>query len=363
MLFRSLAENGGVINVLAGTVGKNLQFQIYFQNPSATLAAGTTVYVTGLTKIPAASLTNRYVDTGIGNNTNNNGSSAFPYATLTQALTGMQFPATVTISAEPAADASNVTCTSSQPNCTVQSQNNNNNGGQTILSGTMTFATGSTRNHFTGTTHTGTTPFVFNSGAACRNYFQTVTINSAATDWLGLNAGVSNYIYLDDIEFSNALVNYVNLPAFSNAFTIYHYNQNNGLVRYQGTGAANTTIDIRSGCVDGYVMVPNTYVGSINWNGAPFGYVLGSTAHPIGAITSQADFDAISTYITDGTYDGAYVIVGFTPRGANAGQFARGDIINKLTIPTVTTYMYWGRKFAQGPSCLTDKSGDRKTHV
>ena len=220
-----------------------------------------------------------------------------------------------------------------------------------------TFATGSTRNHFTGTTHTGTTPFVFNSGAACRNYFQTVTINSAATDWLGLNAGVSNYIYLDDIEFTNALVNYINLPAFSNAFTIYHYNQNNGLVRYQGTGAANTTIDIRSGCVDGYVMVPNTYVGAINWNGAPFGYVLGSTSHPIGAITTQSDFDAISTYITDNNYDGAYVIVGFTPTGANAGQFARGDIIYKLTIPTVTTYVYWGRKFAQGPSCLTDKAG------
>jgi hypothetical protein len=351
--YGDLAENGGVINVLNGTANKNLQFQIYFQNPSATLAAGTTVYITGLTKIPAASVSNRFVDVGIGNNTNNNGSSAFPYATITQALIGMQFPATINVAANPAAESSSITWTSSQSNCSVQSSNINNNGGQSILSGVMTFATGNTRVHFTGTTHSSATPFVFQSGAAGRNYFQTVTIsNAAASDWLGLNAGVTNFISLDDIEFTTPIVNAINLPAFSSAFTIYHYNQNNGFLRYTGTGAANTTIDIRSGCVDGYIWIPSTYLGTINWNGVEFGYPVGSTAFTSGIITNQTDLTTILNWTTDGSYDGWYAI-----NFAGPSVFAQGAIFGKVTIAGVTTYTFWGRTLAQAPATISTKSG------
>ena len=120
------------------------------------------------------------------------------------------------------------------------------------MSGVMTFGSGSTRNHFVNTIHQVTNnAFTFNSGSLCRNYFQNLSIQSTnGGDWLGLNAGVSNWITLQSISIINPL-SYINLPAFTNPFTIYvndQYSQGStgGYLVFTGTGSASTIISIQN---------------------------------------------------------------------------------------------------------------------
>ncbi len=349
--YSQLNVNNGIMNVIAGTVSRNLQYQIYIQNPAATLAAGTPVYATAVIKTPTPSLWNRFVDPQNGNDTNNNGSSALPFATLTKALVGMSYPSTVT-EAPGGIDASSITWTSGTPNCVVQSQNYAHDGGQSVMSGVMTFATGSTRNDFVNLSFSNATPFVFQSGAAMRNYFQGITLTgTVGADWLGLNAGISNWITLDNIDFSNFLATSIVLPSFTNAFTFNVQNQQRGVMRFTGTGAANTTINLMN-CLEGYVWIPSTYLGQINWQGLGFDSELGSTAFTDGVIKTASDLTTVLGWTADNTYDGWYAINVNSP-----SAFALGAIFGKTTI-FGTTYTYWGRTFAQAPSTVYTKAGN-----
>ncbi len=355
--YGDLAENGGIIFVLNGTVSRNVQYQMYFQNPSATLVAGTPVYVTAQNKNPQASQWNRFVDPQVGNDSTNNGSSAFPFATLTKALVGMSYPSTVT-EASGGIDASAVTWTAGTPNCVVQAQNMAHDGGQSVMSGVQTFATGSTRVDFVNTTHStgASSPFVFQSGAAMRNYFQGLTINTTSTDWLGLNANISNWITLDNIDFANFLATAINMPSFANAFTFNLQNQSRSVLRFTGAGAANTVINIQ-GCLERYVWVPPTFLGTINWSGAGYDGDIGSTAYPVGVIPDQPTLTTILAWTADSTYDGVYAI-----NFAGPSAFAQGALFGKTTL-LGTTYTYWVRTLDQSPATVSTKSGVVYSHT
>jgi hypothetical protein len=346
-LYSELNINGGVTNVVNGTVNKNLQFQFYIPIPTATIATnGSSVFVTAVTKLPQASLFNRFVDSNIGNDTLNNGSSSFPFATLTKAQVGLGFPGTITV-ASGGIDASALTWVAVQQNCVIQGFDLAHDGGQTVLSGVTTFATGSTRNDYVNTTHSNATPFVFQSGALYRNYLQALTISATVgADWLGLHSTATNWITLDNIDFANPLATAINLPAFSGAFTINVENQNRSIMRFSGTGAANTSITINN-CVDGYVWVPSTYLGNILWEGSPFAGYLGSAAVPTGVLSTQGDMDTVTGWVADTTYDGWYAIDNFAPT-----TFAQGAIFGKLTVGG-TTFLWWGRNQAQAPATIS----------
>jgi len=353
--YNQLGTNNGIVNVLAGTTNKNLQFQITPANPNATFG-NTTVYVTATTKLPIASLFNRFVDASAGNDTTNNGSSAFPFATILKALQGpplMSFPATITVAASGVSETSAIGWVSAFNNCTVQSMTNSHDAGQTTLTGVQTFGTGTTRIDFSGTTHStgANVPFVFSAGALARNYFQSLNINTTATTWMTLPTNLANFMTLDQINNVNSTP--ITLPAFTNAFTFNIVNQIANMP-FNGTGAANTLINIYPTCLEGSVRVAPGYLGSINWQGVEFTNKIGSTAFPSGVITNDTDLTTITGWTADSTYDGTYWIRGFTPANTN---YRANCLISKQTGSGITQIWY-ARLNGQLPNSLTTIGGD-----
>jgi len=351
--YQQLNINGGIVNVLNGTVNQNLQYQFNIVNPSATFG-NSVVYVTSQTKLPIVSDTNIYADSKIGNNTNNNGSQSFPVASLTRALSLVTTtPAVINLSSN-SSFSDSLTFNGSKTNITFQGNNLSNNGGLQTITGQHIFGSGSSYIHYINTVHsTGAiAPFNFVSGSLCRNIFQNITINSSATDWLGLNAGCINFIRLNNITFTTVGLNAINLPSFTNPFTIYIENQNifKNLLLFTGTGASTTEIIIDVGVADGLVRIPSTYLGKITWGSSAFSNMLGSTAHPIGIINSQSDLNAVLNWTTNSTYDGYYAITGFTPNA-----FTRGAIFGKQTLGGITI-TWWARTPLYAPSTLRDNT-------
>jgi hypothetical protein len=333
--YNQLGTNNGIVNVLAGTVNRNLQFQISPTNPNAAFGA-TNVNVTSTNKLPIASLFNRYVDTSAGNDTTNNGSSAFPFATITRSLSGISTPATISVGSSGVSETSVITWVPTWNNITVQGFNMASDGGQTTLTGVQTFASGTTRNDFVGTTHsTGTaTPFVFQTGALMRNYFQSIIVSTTNATWLSLPTNASNWISFDNITVSN--FNPVIMPAFTNAFTFNIINQFQTIL-FSGTGAVNTLINIQSTCQENAVRVAPGYLGLINWNSVEFGGRIGSTAFSSGIITNDTDLTTITGWTTNSTYDGIYWIRGFTPANTN---YRADCLIGKQTGGGITQIWY-----------------------
>ena len=346
--YAELNINNGVVNVLSGTTNKNIQYQITITNSSATFG-NSIVYVTSSTKLPIASTYNRFVDIASGNDTNNNGSTSFPFATITRALTGAQYPLTITVGAGGSSDSSAVTWTSSTTNSLVQSQYGASDGGQTSLTGVQTFATGSTRNDFKATIHStgASAPFVFQSGALMRNYFQDLTISTTASSWITLATNVSNWISLNNINVLN--FNPINLPAFTNPFIVYIYNQST-LLSFTGTGAANTSVVIVNS-PDSTIRLPASYLGSITFS-TEFSGRIGSTVFPEGLLANNTELTQVLGWTADSTYDGYYYI-----NYASPSSFEQGAIIGKQTAGGVTQ-TWWARKAGQVPAQMTTSTGN-----
>jgi microcystin-dependent protein/alpha-tubulin suppressor-like RCC1 family protein len=305
--------------------------------------------------LPSASPTNLYADKTIGNDTTGNGSEAYPYATLTQAISSATTSPSVINLTSNTIFTDTITWTSSKTNITIQGNNFSETGGTQTLSGQQTFGSGSRYNNYINTYHSTSSnaSFAFSSGALCSNVFKNITIASTATDWLGLNVGISNYIRLNNIAFQTNGINAINLPAFTNSFTMYIDQQDlfKGALLFTGTGAATTNIVIDSKVADGQVRLPSTYVGNIIWGSKSFGGTLGSSAHPIGIVTTQSDLTAILNWTTDTTYDGYYAITGFTPT-----SFTAGAIFGKQTAAGIATNLWWARTPAYNPSAVRDST-------
>jgi hypothetical protein len=357
--YAELNINGGVLNVREGTLGRNLQFQFAIANPSAVFGASI-VTVTATTKLPVASPTNMYVDAVAGNDTNFTGSSSYPYATLGKAFTAItNTPAVINLMSN-STFSSAITWT--QVNTTVQGSNLTTNGGTQTITGQQSFASGSRYNHFTNTNHStgATAPFSFASGALCSNIFKNITVNTVAADWLGLNAGCLNWVRLSNISFAVPGLNAINLPAFTNPFTVYIDNQDTffGPIFFTGTGSANTTIFIAAGVAEGNVRIPSTFVGNVIWQ-QPFRSKLGAPLQQSGLITDQTQLTTIISHTATTNYDGFFAISGFNPT-----SFSRGAIIAKQTVAGVGTSVWLVRTYAQSPEWLQSSfSGDLYTQL
>ena len=352
--YSQLNIQGGVVNVLAGTANKHLQFQISIITPSAVFGS-TTVYVTQTTKIPVAGSNCKVVDNTTGNSSFN-GSWAFPYATPSYALTSgtMSFPATIMIPASGSAFSDALTFTSEYSYLAIETVDSSTTAGKSSFSGVQTYATGNTSIGFKGTTHsTGVSvPFVFQTGNLYCHWFENVAITTSSTSLMSIGSDASNFITFRNVDATGSAAATLPLPSFTNPFTINFYNQNSRFP-ISGTGAANTVINIFN--TDEYnVRVYPTYLGSINWQGKTFGLPVGSTALPAGLITSQTQLNTIMAWTTDVTYDGYYAISGFTP---TTGTFAAGAIFGKQTAAGVATEVFWARTFAQAPGTLNNAIG------
>jgi hypothetical protein len=349
--YGGLNINGGISFVTAGTTQKNLQYQCAIPIPGAAFPGGSAVNFTAVTKLPIASTTNRFVDVSVGNNTNNNGSQSFPYASIPQALTGAQFPLCITLTSS-APESNTITWTSGQSNTIVQG--NNLTGGQQSITGAQTFSSGGTRNHFVQLImSTGATaPFTFNSGYLFRNILRDLTITTTASSWAVLPTNASNYMVLDNIQVTNIGVSNLNLPAFTNPFAFYVTNQNNAALLFRGTGAADTQIVINNSS-EYYVQVPPTYVGQIVWQNTSLNARVGSSLIPSGIITSQVQLTTVLSYTLNSLYDGNYIISGFTP---SANNFNNGDMFTKITAGGVTSN-FWLRTYAYAPATVASING------
>ena len=352
--YSDLNINGGITFVTSGTTQRNLQYQCAVPIPGAAYPGGSAVNFTAVTKLPIASLTNRFVDASIGNNTNNNGSQAFPFATIPQALIGASFPLTITLSST-IPESSAVTWIPLQSNTIVQGMTSDFTSGMQVISGVQTFSSGGTRNDFKNVVlSTGASaPLVFNSGYLFRNNFENVVITSTAPSWAILPTNAQNFLFLNNIQFTNLGVSNLNLPAFTNPFSIQVSNQLYSPLIFTGTGAANTQITITN-CPEYNVQIPPTYLGRITWQNTGLNARVGSVALPGGIITSQAQLTTILNWITDTTYDGNYVISGFTPI---ANNYANGDVFTKVTVANVITRTFYLRKYEAAPATIASING------
>ena len=352
--YNGLNINGGISFVTAGTTQKNLQYQCAIPIPGAAYPGGSAVNFTAVTKLPIASTSNRFVDAAIGNNTNNNGSQAFPFASITQALVGAQFPLCITLSSN-APDSSVITWSSAQSNTIVQGITADFTGGMQTMGGVQTFASGGTRNDFRNILFsTGSnTPLVFNSGYLFRNNIENVSISTTASSWITFPTNAQNFISINNVQIVNLGLSNINLPAFTNPFDIYVSNQLYSPLIFTGTGAANTRITITN-CPEYFVQVPATYLGQIVWQSTGFNVKVGSTALPGGIITTQALLTTILSWTADTTYDGNYIISGFTPI---ANNFGNGDVFTKVTVAGVVTSTFWLRTFAYAPATVASIDG------
>ena len=351
--YAALGTNGGVVNVLNGTVNRNLQFQLAVSNPTAPFGA-TTVFVTALTKLPVASPVNLFVDSSIGNDSNFTGAQSFPFASLSKAYSSISTtPCTLNLSGNTAYSSA---VSWGKVNVTIQGNNLSSNGGTQTISAQQTLPAASRYIHFTNITfNTGATaPFAFASGALCSNEFKNITVNSFAADWLGLNAGCQNFIRLNNIAFTTPGINAINLPAFTNPFAIYVDRQDTfcGMLLFTGTGSVNTTIYVNAGIPEANVRIPSSFLGTVIWLSPAFAFRLGSVSSPNGLITNQTSLTAILSHTATTGYDGFYVISGFNPT-----QFSRGAIIGKQTVAGVGTLVWLARSFGYAGPMLTDASG------
>ena len=351
ILYSSLGIQGGIVNVRGGATNQNLQFQINIVNNNVTFG-NSIVYVTQTTEIPLSNNRNIYADADVGNNSFN-GSQSFPLRTLSAvygAITAT--PATVNLSGSTFyTDA----VSWGKVNVTIQGNNLSSNGGLQTITARQTFPSGSRYIHFANTNHStgATSPFLFASGALCSNEFKNITVSTTAPDWLGLNSGCQNWIRLNNISFATPGLNAINLPAFTNAFTIYIDKQDTfcGPIIFTGTGAANTTIVIAAGVAEGNVRVSTGFLGTVLTQ-QPFTSRTGSFQHPVGIITNQTDLTNVLTHTASTGFDGSYAITGFNPT-----SFSRGAIIGKQTLAGVATSVFFTRQFAFAPGSIQDYSG------
>jgi hypothetical protein len=326
--YSELNINGGVVNVLNGTVGRNLQFQFSIQTPSATFG-NSPVYVGATTKIPPRDVFNGFVSNNVGNDTNNNGSPAFPYATISKDLISASYPHCTTIASNGGSISESITFLSGNSNLTLQSSDTTTDAGKTSLTGQMTFATGNTRVTFKNTTHsTGANiPFVLQAGNQNRHKFENLLITTTNTSLFDIDAGVLNWMNLRNLDCGNSPQASIPLPNFTNPFIINIFNQTRRLPFTLKAGATglNCTINLFN-CPDFNVRIPSGFAGTVNRF---------DVRKVNEVILNQTRLDEI---LANTTLTGYYLISGFTPT----------IIINDIAYPNFKKGCVFGKQSAGG---------------
>jgi hypothetical protein len=344
--YADLNINGGVVNVLGGNVGKNLQFQFSIQTPTATFG-NSPVYVGATTKIPPRDIFNGFVSNNIGNDTNNNGSPAFPYASISKDLISASYPHCTTIASNGGSISESITFTSGNSNLTIQSSDTTTDAGKTSLTGQMTSATGHTRGTFKNTTHsTGANiPFVLQAGSQARHKFENLIITTTNPVLFDIDAGVLNWMNVRNLDCDNSPASTIPLPNFTAPFTINIFNQTRRLPFSLKAGATglNCTI-ILFNCPDFTVRIPSGFAGTVRRF---------DVRKVNEVITTQIRLTAV---LADTTLNGYYLISGFTPT-----SFKKGCIFGKQSAGGFTEN-WLEREFEQEQASIYDFN-TKKTYI
>jgi hypothetical protein len=340
-IYSQLNINGGILNVLNGTVGKNIQYQINIVNPSA-LFGSSIVYVTALTKLPARDIYCGYVDVNIGNNTNNNGTSSFPYATVTQDLAGASYPHITYIAPSGSNYTETLSMGSGNSNLTLICCDSSD-AGKCQFSTALTLGSGNTRYREVGITRStgASTPIVLGSGNLARHTFENCIWITSGTTLMSLDASLTNWIDIFNLDATGSPLASIVLPNFTTSFTFNIYRQTKSLAFSfsGGSTGANCIINIFNSA-KGIVGIPNGFTGTII-------YYDGYNVNQI--ITLQSTLNTILAS-TNPTLNGYYAVSFSSPTGMPAGcifaKFSAGGItVNNIveqfltgTTPSVYDY-------------------------
>ena len=351
----ALGIAGGIVNVLGGTVGKNLQFSIQVPNKSAAVGTGLILAVQ-VTKNAVRDTFNNHVSANIGNDSANVGSVAFPFATIGRALQGAGFPCTITCATGGVALAESVSYTSGHSNRIVQVSDQGAGGGRLSLTGQHTLGTGNTRVTFKGMSFSRASdaPIMIGAGNAGRHQLENVTLTTGGANVLGIDPSMTNWLTFRNVDTTGNPFATVPLPAFSNAVVFNIFDQKS-VLPFGGNGSASLTIRTQN-CAPGLIRVPGTFAGRLESGGA-WNQRLGSFSHPAGIVIAQSDLNTIVGHTVSSVYDGFYALSGFAPTG-----FPRGAIIGKQSGGGYTA-VWLERTFEFAPGSLSDIAGVLYTQV
>lgn len=304
--------------VLYGTVNANRQYRCTIGSSGI---LGTDAITFALSKSnPVVNTFNVFTDADVGNDSDNNGSSAFPFKTITQGLTIAQFPQTMVLQGQSYPE--NITLSSSKSNITLYS-NATKFAVKTILSGAITTQSEFTRLRCNGfnISSGSSVPVTFGSGDLGRHVFENIAFTTTNSNLFSIPTNFSNWIYLLNCDFSGLSTTVITLPSLQSGNTAtLMITGALGVISLVDSTAAGWTIQVDSQSL-------------INWVGGKKAYTIvqqiGSPELPISStITSQS---ALTTLLALSGSAGIYLLTGFDPTqsGSTLG-YKRGDIIYHL---------------------------------
>jgi len=340
-IYSQLNINGGVLNILNGTVGKNIQYQITIVNPAATFGSSI-VYVTALTKNPVRDVFLGYVDANIGNNTNNNGTSSFPYATVTQDLVGASYPHITYIAPSGGNYTETLSLGSGNSNLTVICCDSSI-AGKCQFSTTLTLGSGNTRYSEVGITRStgSSTCIILGSGNLGRHNFENCIWTTTGTSLMTLDPSLTNWINIFNVDATGSPLASIVIPNFTSTFTFNFYRQTKPIAFSFAAASTGTNCIINIfNSAKGIIGIPNGFTGTIVYYD---GYNVNSI------ITSQSTLNAILAS-TNPALNGYYAVSFASPTGMPAGcifgkfssgGFTANNIVEQfLTCTTPSIYDY-----------------------
>lgn len=332
-LYSQLNIQNGVVNVSNGTTNKNVQYQITISNPNATFG-NSDITTTPKNVLPSSDPFNRFVSSTIGNNTKNNGTIAFPFETISRALTGASFPCIITASGQ-TFDAP-PTLTSGQSNLTIQGNDSKDLSGKSIINGQLTTSTGFTRFAISGfNIFSGSSSCVsFGDGDEGRHEFEDVYFTTTGTELLTFfttlvnDVPVSNFknwIHLKNVSSENSPLASLNLPNLTGTATI----------TISGSRTALSLGTIGNGWV--VIIMPDVGKGSVQIKGTiSSSAVLADTRNGVKLMSSSyflANQTALNTLRADtSALTNGFYIPQFDNPVATNGTYAKGDLFYKGTV-------------------------------
>jgi len=255
---------------------------------------------------------NRWVDSVNGSNSYLYNNVNYPYATITKALTGAQYPLKMNLIGQSFTD--NITLTSSQSNITIGCQLTGESKFQSTWYGSITTSLNFTRLTLMNIElNSGAAiPVVLGSGDLGRHQFNNVALTTTNSSLMTIPTNFTNWIDLYNVDLGNSPSSILTLPSITGSATL-NIKGLKGILNIELPTTPGWTIFVDA-------------LSTINWIG---GYkantIVQYTGTPqlsLGIITDQS---SLTSLLANASAIGLYVISGFTPTGLTG--LGRGDII------------------------------------
>lgn len=348
--YAQLAYDNGVVNVLNGTVNRNLQYQVSIDKTEAPVGdAAVKVTVSASTRLPVGDGFSLYVNRNRGNDTNNSGNPAFPFSSITKALSVAQYPCLISVAPSGGVYSDDATIPAVGTNITFAGVDPATRGGKVSYSGKFVANYVATNPLLTwrGFTFTNATPFVIAGGVSGAHEIENCSFAGSMADITPTPAGFSGTLTIRNINTAGAPL--ASIPVKSEFGNFNFHSQTSPVVMSLAGAAkgANATISIAATCNAGCVWVPLEFRGTVN------------RAQPVptritSVITSQTD---LNNLLIDNSpaLSGFYLLSGFVPtqnpnlQGAIIGHFAYAGF----------AYNWWERSFADSPAEIAVELGGK----